>query len=76
MTDYGKMTQEEFDSILAEIVETTPGIIQIPGVYEILAEHFNNEVLDRWEQSQGFCDGCGEILPCLTEDCHKEGGEG
>lgn len=24
----------------------------IPGVYEIVSEHFNNEVIERWERQQ------------------------
>jgi len=49
--DYSKMTQEEFDSILEEIVAENAGdIFSIPGVYEVVSEHFNNEVLSRWEE--------------------------
>jgi len=29
------------------------GFVQgIPGLYELLAEDFNNEVLDRWKENQ------------------------
>lgn len=44
---------EQFDSILAELVEKEPGILGIPGVYEIMSEHFNNEVLEIMEQRRG-----------------------
>ncbi|MBW1953532.1 MAG: hypothetical protein JRI66_10685 [Deltaproteobacteria bacterium] len=46
------ITSEEFNNILVEIIgETDPIVLlRIPGVYEILSEHFNNEVLERWEQ--------------------------
>jgi hypothetical protein len=45
------ITAEEFDLMLLELLmESHPLIImRIPGVYEILAEHFNNEVMERWE---------------------------
>ena len=40
--------QERFDDILAEIVrEEASTLLSIPGVYEVLAEHYNNEVLRR-----------------------------
>jgi len=46
------ISSEEFDHILVEIVrETDPvTLLRVPGVYEILAEEFNNEVLERWEK--------------------------
>lgn len=50
--DYGNMTQYEFDTILAEIIkENAWDILYLPNVYEILSEHFNNEVLDRYENN-------------------------
>lgn len=51
---YEAMTNEEFDAILTEIIAETPAgvLLQIPGAYEVFSEHFNNEVLDRWEDSQ------------------------
>lgn len=47
-----EITSEEFDRILVEIIrETDPvTLLRVPGVYEALAEHFNNEVLERWEK--------------------------
>ncbi len=49
--DYSKMTDEEFDSILADLVFENAGtLLEIPGVYEAVSEHFNNEVLSRWEE--------------------------
>ena len=47
---YDKMTQEEFEETLIEIVnerETPEGMLLIPGVHEVVAEHYNNDVLDR-----------------------------
>ena len=55
MTDYSQMTDEEFDLELSEIINedcVAYYLLQIPGIYEILSEHFHNEVLDRWEQKQ------------------------
>jgi len=47
-----EITSEEFHRILVEIVQETDPItlLRVPGVYEALAEHFNNEVLERWEK--------------------------
>ena len=55
MTDYSQMTDEEFDLELSEIINedcVAYDLLQIPGIYEILSEHFHNEVLDRWEQKR------------------------
>jgi hypothetical protein len=53
MPDLKKLTQEEFDALLEEIVsEEGHNLLSVPGVYEIVAEHFNNEVLRKWEDSQ------------------------
>ena len=42
-----KVTQEQFDQKLAEILNGMTGaqLLSIPGIYEILAEAFNNDVL-------------------------------
>ncbi len=46
-----EMTTDEFDGILEGIVDmmTPAQILSIPGIYEILAEELNNDVLDTWE---------------------------
>ena len=51
---YESMTQGDFNRHLRRIMaDTSPhDLLQIPGVYEILAEHFNNEVLDSWDAEQ------------------------
>jgi len=47
--NYDTMTQEEFDSILEEIVrENASTLTTVPGVYEAVSEYFNSDVLDRW----------------------------
>ncbi|MCP4569124.1 MAG: hypothetical protein GY841_16235 [FCB group bacterium] len=52
--DYSKMTDEDFDRILAAIMDEHTGemILSIPGVYEAVSEFFNNDVLDQWEAEQ------------------------
>lgn len=54
MKSYHEMTNQEFDSILATILDENPAsfLLFIDGVYEILAEHFNNDVLDRWSKEK------------------------
>lgn len=44
--------QEEFDDILIKIINQSPAsqLLNIPGVYELVAEDYNNEVLDYYEQ--------------------------
>lgn len=44
------ITDEMFDGKLLEICESTPmiAILRVEGVYEALAEHFNNDVIDAW----------------------------
>lgn len=43
-----KVTQGQFDQKLVEILSDMTGaqLLSIPGIYEILAEEFNNDVLD------------------------------
>ena len=45
------VTQEQFDNELMDILGdmTAAQIIDIEGIYEILSEEFNNEVLSRLE---------------------------
>lgn len=47
-----KISNDLFDEVLVEIINETPAsaLINIPGVYEILAEELNNEVLKRIEE--------------------------
>ena len=54
MGDYDRLTDAEFDEILESIVSQTPAgvLLTIPGAYEVLSEHFNNEVLEIWEMRQ------------------------
>jgi len=47
------ITQEQFDKILIEILNEYTGaqLLNIPGIYEIVSEEFNNEILERWEKA-------------------------
>ena len=51
-TNYSKMTQEEYDSILFDIVNglTIETLMSLPGIYEIVLEELNNDVLTEWER--------------------------
>ena len=54
MEKYEAITGDKFDEILVEILNEHRGgqLISIPGVYEILSEEFNNEILGRWAARQ------------------------
>lgn len=49
-----KMTTEDFDDHLIKVVQSmTPvQILLVRGVYEVLSEELNNEVLDSWLAEQ------------------------
>lgn len=53
---YAKMTQDDFDRLLAEVIDNDnpkpSSVLSIAGVYEVLSEHYNNEVLEAWELEQ------------------------
>ena len=44
-----KITQEEFNTALLDLLyeETLITIVQIPGVYELLSEEYNNDAIER-----------------------------
>ncbi len=50
MSKYSKMTNEDFIGILTSILGEKNGtdLLSIPGIYEILAEYYNNQVLEIW----------------------------
>jgi len=54
MINYETMTQEDFDNILTGILqaEIASNLLLIPGVYELVAEEYNNDVLDLWAKDQ------------------------
>jgi len=52
---YDKMTYEDEARILTEIIrEEGVAIMCIPGIYDILREYFNNEILSRWEEENNM----------------------
>jgi len=54
MIDYSGMTYQDFDRLLLLEVENTSAqeLLTIPGIYEVLSEHFNNAVLSSWDEEQ------------------------
>lgn len=55
------IAQEGFDAKLADIINRDPAsaLLQVPGIYEVLAEEFNNQILmelegeDETEEEEG-----------------------
>jgi hypothetical protein len=52
MSQPTQITTEKFDELLAEILDEgkASALLTIPGVYEAVSEHFNNDVLKRWHE--------------------------
>jgi len=54
MADYSKMTNEDFHNCLIDVIRNEDLAIEdwlmIPGIYEIMREYYNNEVLDLWAE--------------------------
>lgn len=52
--EYADMTDEDFDEILRGICDDvgTDELLDIPGVYELVREHYNNDVLAEWKAEQ------------------------
>ena len=52
--DYSWVTQEMFDEKLEKILDDQTGgsLLIIPGVYEIVREYFNNDVLEALEEER------------------------
>lgn len=50
------MTTEEFDRYLAEAIDRDnpkpSDLLQVPGVYEVLSEHYNNAAIDAWQADE------------------------
>ena len=52
-TDYGWVTTEMFDRKLREIVvREGANLVTVPGVYECVLEHFNNQILEEIEEDR------------------------
>jgi len=53
MENYEWVTDEMFDAELQKLVEeSAPTLLSVPGVYEAVREHFNNEILSRLEEAR------------------------
>jgi hypothetical protein len=52
MKSFENIDHDEFVRLVLECMEdsTNEELLQIPGVWEVLSEHFNNEALERWEK--------------------------
>jgi hypothetical protein len=51
MADYTKMTDQDYDDILEDIVkENVSTLLSVPGAHEVFSEYFNNEVLNQWAE--------------------------
>ncbi len=52
--DHSWVTQEMFDKKLEELLdkETGGSLLMIPGLYEVVSEHFNNAVLEALEEER------------------------
>lgn len=51
--DYSKMTMDEFDVYLVKVLQEVRGVdmlFQIPGVYDLVSDYYNNDVLDLWAE--------------------------
>ena len=48
------ITTKDFDRLLADIIDNDLlfHLLSIPGFYQILSEHYNNDVLAAWETEQ------------------------
>lgn len=48
------MTDADFERLLLErLCEThATDLISVPGIYEILAEYWNNDIIEDWESEQ------------------------
>ena len=69
-----KVTTEQFDAILEEIVGkmSAGALLAIPGVYEVLSEELNNEVLQRLEETdddEEECEECGATGEHSEREC-------
>ena len=56
MTNYSKCTQTEFIKTYEGFIETLSigEISTVPGVFELLSEYYNNDILDLWSENQAM----------------------
>lgn len=61
--DFSWVTTDQFDAKLGEIMDRDfepSNLLGIPGIYEIMSEHLNNEVLGELEQEKQAADEARE----------------
>lgn len=52
-TGFEGLTHDDFTRILGEIVqEEGKAVLLVSGVYEVLSEFYNNDILDQWKKEQ------------------------
>jgi hypothetical protein len=52
--DANDMSHDEWVSILESLVIRDASVLlNIPGVYEAVSEHYNNEIIERYERGEG-----------------------
>lgn len=56
MSNYDKMSTEDFDRLLADVMDDdnakASSLLAVPGIYEVVSEHYNNAVLAAWDAEQ------------------------
>ncbi|TVM31181.1 hypothetical protein [Oceanidesulfovibrio marinus] len=73
---YADMTHDDEHRILADIVrEEGVNILGVGDVYSDLREHYNNAILDRWEQEDDGPSWTAHYAPG-QDDCPLCGAEG
>ena len=55
---------DDWDRILGEIIGdlSAASLMQVPGMYEVLSEHFGPAITEQWQEEQGIdthADACG-----------------
>lgn len=79
-----KITTDQFDSKLIEILDGMTGaqLLNIPGVYEVVSEELNNNVIEAIEadcepyiddEPHVFCSYCGNEIPPDCSECGCQG---
>ena len=53
-TKASEVSQEMFDEALTELLEEASAaeLLSIPGLYEVVSEHYNNEAIERAKHSK------------------------
>jgi len=73
MKAYGDITDEDFDRILGDLIEYEgKNLLTIEGIYNIVAEYFNNDILEEYKKENSHYLGYEEVLDMFTEGKTKE----